>query len=223
MADLLKYAQIVRPSDQETLVVGSVSSNASSYSKEAAKIKDKMIQAALNPNERKKIVSKNGAWICEADGNNILYMALIAEDYPERLGYQLLNEFKRGVSDIPNYYNASAKEISGNYEGTFMELSKKYNNPTSFDSMTSVTNKVDKATKKMEENIKNALENQQDLNNVNAKTENLKNLAEEFNENADELRKIMYWRNMKLKMIMGMMGGAATFSIALPIIQKFTG
>jgi Synaptobrevin len=223
MADLLRYGQIVRPSDQTTLVLGSISDNASSYTKEAIKIKDKMIQAELNPNERKKIVSKNGAWICEADGNNILYMVLIAQDYPERLGYQLINEFKRGLSDVPNYYNASAAEITRSYEGKFMELSKKYNNPASFDSMTSVTGKVDVATKKMEDNIKKALENQQDLNNVNAKTENLKNLAEEFNENADELRKIMYWRNMKLKMIMGMMGGAATFSVVMPIFQKFVG
>ena len=31
----------------------------------------------------------------------------------------------------------------------------------------------------------------------------------------------MYWRNMKLKMIMGVMGGAAAFSVVMPIIQKF--
>lgn len=222
MADLLRYALIVRPTDQETLLSGTHSDNSSVYTKESNKIKDKMIEAKLLPNERKKIVSpKNGPWICEVDGNNILYIVLTHPDYQERLGYQLINDMKRGLSEVPNYYNATSKEIQKAYESTFMDLIKKYNDPGSFDNLSKVSGKVDVATKAMESNIKKALENQQDLNNVNAKAENLKNLAQEFNENADEMRKIMYWRNMKLKMIMGMMGGAAAFSVVMPIIQKF--
>ena len=45
-------------------------------------------------------------------------------------------------------------------------------------------------------------------------------MAKDFDNNADELRKIMYWRNMKLKMIVGIMGGAASMSVVLPIAQK---
>lgn len=222
MTDFLRYVLIVRPSDKETLISGSVSDNESAYAKESNKIKDKMIAAELQPNERKKIVSpKNGPWICEVDGNNLLYIVLTHPEYQERLGYQLIADIKRGLSDIPNYYNASRKDIEKAYETTLMDLIKKFNDPASFDSLSKVSGKVDKATKVMEDNIKKALENQQDLNNVNAKTENLKNLAEDFHGNTDELRKIMYWRNMKLKMIMGVMGGAAAFSVVMPIIQKF--
>lgn len=222
MSDLLRYVLIVRPSDQETLISGSISDNESTYAKESSKIKTKMIEAALQPNERKKIVSpKNGPWICEVDGNNLLYIVLTHPEYQERLGYALITELKKGLSDIPNYYNATPKDIQKGFDSAFTGLVKKYNDPGSFDSLSKVSGKVDKATKVMEDNIKKALENQQDLNNVNAKTENLKNLAQEFNENADEMRKIMYWRNMKLKMIMGVMGGAAAFSVVMPIIQKF--
>jgi vesicle-associated membrane protein 7 len=56
---------------------------------------------------------------------------------------------------------------------------------------------------------------------LNTKTEGLLDLAKDYNNNADELRKIMYWRNMKLKVIMGMMGGATAISLVVPIMQKF--
>jgi hypothetical protein len=68
MSDFFKYALVLRPSDGEILVSGSVSSSESSYEKESKKIVKKLIDADLAPDERKKIVSpKNGKWLAECD------------------------------------------------------------------------------------------------------------------------------------------------------------
>ncbi len=191
---------IIRPSDAEVLISGSVSDEPKAYVKESGKIKEKMLAAELRPNERKKIIGKSGNWMCECDGNNILYICCVEPepDYPERL----------------------PKEMNNIASGHFQKLMEKYNDPKSFDSMSSVTSKVDLATKKMEDHMVTALQNQQDLKSTQARTDHLLAEAKELNENADELRQVMYWRNMKLKMIYGMMGSAASFSVVMPIIQK---
>ena len=222
MADNLRYAMVLRPSDSATMISGSISSNSSAYLKEASKIKTKMIEAGLRPNERKKIVSqKTGNWMCECDANNILFVCLVADTYSERLAYGFLNEMRKGVSELSNYFAITPEEMEKGYKGKLDELQVKYNDPASFDSMSSVNSKVDLAKTKMEKSMQQALQNQQDLNNVNAKTENVLNLAKDLEKNSDELKKIMYWRNMKLKMIMTVMGGAGCFAVVLPIIQKF--
>jgi len=223
MGDHLRYSMVLRSADNLTMIEGSASPNQSSYTKEANKIKEKMLGSGLAPNERKKVISnKHGAWICECDGNQLIYVCLIAEGYPDRLGYQFILECRNKASDIPNYYGCTPSQFASAFQQTFDELNKKYNDPASFDKLSAVNSKVEVATKKTEEALRKALENQQDLNNLNAKTENLKNLGKEFNDHADELRQIMYWRNVKLKMILSMMGVAALFSVAMPVIQTFT-
>ena len=223
MADKMRYAMIIRPSDAEVLISGSVSDEPKAYVKESTKIKEKMLAAELRPNERKKIIGKSGNWMCECDGNNILYICCVEPepDYPERLAYAFLSEMRKTLSEVPNYFSLPASDVTKAYNATFQKVSAKFNDPKSFDSMSSVTSKVDLATKKMEDNIKQALSNQQDLTSVQSRTDHLLAEAKDLNDNADELRKVMYWRNMKLKMIMTIMGGAASFSVVLPIIQKF--
>lgn len=221
--DNIRYGMILRQSDNETLLSGSISSNSKAYSKEAGKVKEKMLQAGLNPNERKKFVSpKNGNWQCECDGNKILFVVLVADGYPERLGYELIDKLRKGLVEVPNYFALSPMDTEKAFFAQFEQLMGKYNDPKSFDATSSVSAKVDLAKSKMENNMKAALANTQDLQNVESKTNNLKEMAKEMEKDSDELRKIMYWRNMKLKMIMTIMGGAASFSVILPIIQKFT-
>jgi LysM repeat protein len=48
----------------------------------------------------------------------------------------------------------------------------------------------------------------------------LKKIAEDYNFKAKQLKDILYWRNQKLKIILGVLGCAAALSTILPIIQK---
>ena len=212
---------LLRIKDSETLICGSVSPNPKPYVKESVKIKEKMMQAGLKPNERKLIVSpKNGKWVSECDGNNIIIVALVADGYPERLGYAFIDEVRKGLSDITNYQDNTAKETEDHFENAFMNLMEKYNDPGKIDKTFLVGQKVDIALEKTQKVVNQALQNQQDLNKMDQSTANLLTMAKDFDNNADELRKIMYWRNMKLKMIVGLMGGAASMSIVLPLAQK---
>jgi hypothetical protein len=48
--------------------------------------------AKLNPNERKKITSKKvGKWLAMSDDNGLIGVVAVKGDYPERLGYKMIN------------------------------------------------------------------------------------------------------------------------------------
>jgi len=222
MGDHLLYSMVVRSSDKETLIGGSVCAPGNNYDKDAGKIKDKMLQSSLQPYERKRIVTGDrNTWVAECDANRMLYIALFAENYPDRLLYQFLNDLKEKFSALPNITTAKPSEVNNALRQKFEELSRKYNDPSSVDKTAAVSMKIDEATKKTEASLKQALLNQQMTEEVHEKSKNVKNLASNYSENAEELRKIMYWRNVKLKIILGVMGVAALLSVSMPVIEKF--
>lgn len=49
----------------------------------------------------------------------------------------------------------------------------------------------------------------------------MKSVAKDFSKNAEELKKIMYWRNMKLKIIIIVIVVAILCYILIPIIKHF--
>ena len=52
---------------------------------------ERLIKARLNPNERKKVNSKkSGKWLCMSDDFGMVGVVLVKEDYPERLGYKMI-------------------------------------------------------------------------------------------------------------------------------------
>jgi DNA-binding NtrC family response regulator len=164
MAEYFKYALVLRPSDGDILIKGSVVEGASTYEKESKKIVKKLIDADLAPDERKKIVSpKNGKWLAECDDQNIVHVCLISEDYPERLGYLFLSEVRKSIVEVNSYYKESPGNIKKAYEAKFMQFVEKFNKPESFDKLSSANIKVEKAQDKMKDNLQAALENQQDL------------------------------------------------------------
>lgn len=93
-----------------------------------------------------------------------MHVCLIAEEYPERLGYLFITENKKSIAaDVDGYYRESASSIKANFGPKFKALIAKFNNPESFDKLSSAGAKVEKATVKMQDNLKDAMENQQDL------------------------------------------------------------
>ncbi len=53
---------------------------------------------------------------------------------------------------------------------------------------------------------------------VDDKSEKFKNTAEQFKDNAHELERIMYWRNMKMNIIIGTLVSVVIGYFILPFI-----
>ena len=185
------------------------------------KIRQKIIKCQLNPNERKKIVSKKtGKWCSMADDNGLIGVVCVPEDYPERLAYRMINDFSEKLIETCGelYHTHSPAELSSEFAGEFRRLMNKYNNPAAFDKMVSATQKVDKAKAKMAANLQMAMENSAQLENLDKKTLELMNNAQDFNKDAQAMKNLMEARNGRLKamIISSCVGGGGV--IILPII-----
>lgn len=114
--------------------------------KEANKVKDKIIGAKLNPNERKKITSKkSGKWLSMTDDNGMIGIICTEPEYPERLAYKCINvsflskfTIQEILENLQGIYGEDYnKQTVSAYENAFGQdfkgYLKKYNKPETFD------------------------------------------------------------------------------------------
>ena len=87
------------------------------------------------------------------------------------------------------------------------------------DHLVSANAKVEIAKAKCAENIEEALQNTANLERLDDKTEQLKEMAGNFNDDAEELYKVMLARKRRTLAYGAAVGGAALGMVVFPIIQ----
>jgi hypothetical protein len=107
---MLYYGMILRPSDQRVLIEGCIRSIP-----EVTACKEKVVKkiwaANLNPNERKKISTKNaGKWLSLSNDENIIGLFCVKADYPERLAYKAITVSPKFLSGVKIGDRRSMKE-----------------------------------------------------------------------------------------------------------------
>ena len=216
---------LLAPGTQEVLVSSQLGDNAG-MEQYSLKVRDKLVNAKLNANERKKITSKSkGNWCCMADDNGLIGVVCVQDDYPDRLAYRQINEFSVNLKEICGelYYEKPASEITTAFLPKLQNLNKMYNDPARFDRMMQVNQKVEKAKDAMVDTQNIAMENQNKVERVDLATKDLMGKAKGFQQNSAELQAIIHARNVRLKVIIicAAIGGGG--AILQPIIQKFSG
>ena len=93
------------------------------------------------------------------------------------------------------------------------KICQKYDNLSEVDKIAAVTKKVESVKLVMQENVDLALQNCVKLESIEKAAEELQQQAGVFKRNANELKKKMWWKNIKMKLII-----AAIIIIILGII-----
>jgi len=219
---LLRYAMIIRPEDH-CVLLGDCHNEITGVSDESIKVVHKIMLAKLNPNERKKITSKKvGKWLAMSDDNGLIGIVAVKTDYPERLAYKMINDISMAMSELygpDDYYKKDAGSVSMDYGDDFRKLIKKYNDPTTFDKLSSANAKVDKAKNKMAANLQMAMENSAALEGLNAKTADLLDAAQDFNKDAEELKNVMASRAARMRIVQIAVGVGGGGVIGMPLIM----
>jgi len=118
----------------------------------------------------------------------------------------------------PDHSSASSSDIK-NRCGTDIKLVlRKYDDPASVSKLAAAQMEIDKTQDIMQENIIAMQENLIKVERVDEKGEKFKNTAEQFKDNAHELERIMYWRNMKMNIIIGTIASVIIGYFILPFI-----
>jgi len=105
--------------------------------------------------EKKVNSKKSGKWLCMSDDFGMVGSVLVKEDYPERLGYKMIQESFDKSKEVlgDDYHTLDSDKYSKGFRPEFKELSKKFNNPASFDKLYSANLKVALAKEKMASNL----------------------------------------------------------------------
>jgi len=170
-----------------------------------------------------------GALHLNAGGDDVIAV-VTASAYPRKLAFDLLDEVRREVtkasitaSDVRDAEKSgcfarvlapSLREVCARY-GEFAEADRT-------NAVARVGAQVHEVQAMMEGNINRMLDNQETVGAVEDKSEALREGASQFNRRSEHVKRMMWWRLMKLKMIFATLAICVLGYILVPIIHQAT-
>jgi tetrahydromethanopterin S-methyltransferase subunit F len=135
----------------------------------------------------------------------LIYILICQQNYPQRCSHACLEELQRQFTAKAGDKATTAKDraLDKTCGPILQKLCQKYDNLAEVDKLASVQKKVDTVKLVMQENVDLALQNCVKLESIERAAEELQQQAGVFKRNATDLKKKMWWKNMKMKLIIG--------------------
>lgn len=145
------------------------------------------------------------AWHLIADEMGLIYILISSASYRQRCAHNCLEELQRTFVAKAGDKAATARDrqLDKQCAPLLQKICQKYDNLAEVDKLASVTRKVESVKLVMQENIDVALQNTVKLESIERQAEELQQQAGVFKRNANELKNKMWWKNMKMKLIIG--------------------
>ena len=149
--------------------------------------------------ERNKITSKEENYYFMNVKPNYLFIILVNDQYPERYAFELISKIME--ENIPTMINDETGELNPSGRQALKELVNKYQDIKSINKIAEIQSGVDSLKVDMKKNINKMVESVDDVNELQNKSEQLKLESQDYKKNSVELRKITWWQNCKLWVI----------------------
>jgi len=145
------------------------------------------------------------AWHLIADDLGLIYIVICQQSYPQRCAHMCLEELQRTFTSKHGDKATTAKDRSLDKacSSLLLKICQKYDNLAEVDKLASVAKKVDSVKLVMKDNVDLALQNCVKLESIEKAAEELQQQAGVFKRNANELKNKMWWKNIKMKLIIG--------------------
>jgi hypothetical protein len=134
------------------------------------------------------------------------------------LAFSFIEESRAHIKKLPNFATEGNSVLKKHFRGAIEALFSKYNAPDKIDAVAEAQANIDGIQLVMTDNIKKMLDNTESAEAVSEKTQKMQEMSRQFQKNSSELASIMYWRNMKIKIIIGVIIIAILGYILIPII-----
>ena len=149
--------------------------------------------------ERNKITSKDENYYFMNVKPNYLFIILVNNQYPERYAFELIAKIME--ENIPTMINDETGELNPSGRQALKELVNKYQDIKSINKIAEIQSSVDSLKVDMKKNITKMVESVDNVNELQNKSEQLKLETEDYKKNSVEIRKITWWQNCKLWVI----------------------
>jgi len=204
MSDLEIYIKYFLIGDLDTFKqITEYSTNAldSNDKKSASRIFQKISKTEDRQYEiRNKISAKGNNYYFMNYRPNIVFIAFVEDSFPDRLVWQMFDEIR--AEEILSMVNESTKELNPNGRQKLKEIIEKYQDKDKLDKIASIQNDVNEVKIEVKKNIDKMVENVEDVEKLQEKSNELKEASHDYKSNSDEIRKITWWQNFKLWIIL---------------------
>ena len=149
--------------------------------------------------ERNKITSKEENYYFMNVKPNYLFIILVNSQYPERYAFELISKIME--ENIPTMINDETGELNPSGRQALKELVNKYQDIKSINKIAEIQSGVDSLKVDMKKNITKMVESVDNVNELQNKSEQLKLETEDYKKTSVEIRKLTWWQNCKLWVI----------------------
>ena len=149
--------------------------------------------------DRNKITSKDENYYFMNVKPNYLFIILVNNQYPERYAFELISKIME--ENIPTMINDETGELNPSGRQALKELVNKYQDIKSINKIAEIQGSVDLLKVDMKKNITKMVESVDNVNELQNKSEQLKLETDDYKKNSVEIRKITWWQNCKLWVI----------------------
>ncbi len=136
----------------------------------------------------------NVTYLFAGGDDNIVYYVVTKNGYPSRVLTQCIQDLEHYYTYYKNKGNKIDMEL-------LTKICNKYNDPTEIDKLAKIQQKVNVIKNVMQQNIDTAMQNCVRLEEIEKQSEELHQMAGIFKKNTTILKKKMWWKDMKMKII----------------------
>ena len=151
--------------------------------------------------ERNKITSKNENYYFTFCHPDLIYLVLVNNEYPERYVFELIQ--KINDEKIPTMVNDETRELNPSGRQALKQLIDVYQDPKNISKIADLQSDVNSIKVDMRKNINKMVESVDDVNQLQEKSAALKLESSEYKQNSVEVRRLTWWQNFKMWIILG--------------------
>ena len=151
--------------------------------------------------ERNKITSKNENYYFTFCHPDLIYLILVNNEYPERYVFELIQ--KINDEKIPTIVNDETRELNPSGRQSLKQLIDVYQDPKNISKIADLQSDVNSLKVDMRKNINKMVESVDDVNQLQEKSAALKLESSEYKQNSVEVRRLTWWQNFKMWIILG--------------------
>jgi len=157
-----------------------------------------------------------------ADMDGLCCAVITGNRYQSRVAIQMLQELYKEFSEKfgSAAKTASENSLSKKSKKTLEQFCKKYEDPSKVDKTAKVLGQVDAVKGQMQSNIANMLKNTEKADSMADKSAQLNEQASVFKKKAVDLKKNMWWKNMKMTLLLGGLVAVILIAILVPVIRN---
>ena len=198
----IKYLLIGDTSSSKIITEFSSGSTQPKTKKEINQIFNKLCKTQNKRiDERNKITSKNENYYFTFCNPSLLFLVLANNKYPERLIFELISKINE--EKIPNMVNDETRELNPSGRQALKQLIDVYQDPKNVSKISQIESDVNSIKVDMRKNINKMVESVDDVNKLGESAAQLQLETKEYKQNSIEVRKLTWWQNFKMWIILG--------------------